>query len=211
MKKENIIVIAVVAILAVTIGYGIYKAITEVSIPQPILTLDKPDDSDWIEGNKDAKNILVEYSDFQCPACRAFAPFMTQLHEDFPDDLVIVYRHYPLPQHRQADLAARAAEAAGNQGKFWEMNDMLFQNQADWSGNSGARDSFISYATSLSLDIDKFRSDMDSSAVKAKIKNHLKSANEFGVRSTPSFFLNGQKINNPTTYDDFKALVSSAQ
>lgn len=210
MKKQNIIIALVIAVLAITIGYGIYKAVIEARIPQPTLTLDKiTDNYDWYKGNKDAKNIMVEYSDFQCPACRSYAPIVKQLSEEMGQDLVIVYRHFPLSQHKQADLAARAAEAAGNQGKFWEMNDKIFASQLDWADKSDAMDKFTAYAQELGLDIEKFKSDIVSSEVKAKVKNQYKSGIEAKVSSTPSFFINGQKIQNPKTYEEFKTIIQT--
>lgn len=208
MKKQNLIVILVIAVLAVTIIYGLYRFISESSVPQPVLTLDKVDDSDWYKGNKNAKNILIEYSDFQCPACRAYSPLVMQFIQEMGPDTVFVYRHFPLSQHPNSDIAARAAEAAGNQGKFWEMHERLFLNQPDWSGEATPMTTFVKYAQELGLDTEKFKSDAESSAVKAKVKNQLKSGTNFKVNSTPSFFVNGKKINNPKTYDELKALLT---
>jgi len=89
---------------------------------------------DHYKGNPDAQVVLIEYSDFQCPACRAYIPIITSLIEQFPDDLVVVYRHFPLQSvHANARAAAEASEAAAKQGKFWEFHDILFDKQTEWS------------------------------------------------------------------------------
>ena len=97
-----------------------------------------------IKGNADAEVVLVEYSDLQCPACRAVFPIIQELDQEFGDELRIEYRHFPLTQiHQHAELAARATEAAGVQGKFWEMHDLLFEKQPIWSASPNPRANFI--------------------------------------------------------------------
>ena len=117
------------------------------------------------------------------------------------------YRHFPLPQHKNAKLAATVAEAAGKQGKFWEMHDLIFQNQSDWSEDKNAAVIFAKYAQDLQLDLAKFQTDIADEEIKAKIENDYKSGVKAGVNSTPSFFLNGKKINNPRNYDEFKNAI----
>lgn len=100
----------------------------ETKIPNVI----SPDD--WVQGDRNSKVVLIEYSDFQCPACAAYFPIIKQLNEEFDGKIAFVYRHYPLVNiHPYAEPMARAAEAAGKQGKFWEMYDMIFSKQAEWS------------------------------------------------------------------------------
>ena len=152
---------------------------------------------------------LVEYSDFQCPACGAYWPLLKQLQEDFKGKLTLVYRHFPLRQiHANADAAAQAAEAAGRQGKFWEMADLIFTGQKDWSASDDAKEKFEQYAQQLGLDLTKFKEDGDSSEIKQKIQQDLDSANAMNLSGTPTFFLNGQFIKGPGSYEEFKALVA---
>ena len=120
------------------------------------------------------------------------------------------YRHFPLPQHKNAKLAATVAEAAGKQGKFWEMHDLIFQNQSDWSEEKNAAVIFAQYAQDLQLDLAKFQTDIASEEIKAKIENDYKSGVKAGVNSTPSFFLNGKKLDNPRNYDEFKNAIEQA-
>lgn len=167
--------------------------------------------SDWIKGNKEAKVTLIEYSDFQCPACGVYYPVVKQLNQKLGDKTQFVYRHFPLRQiHANAEVAAYVAEAAGIQNKFWEMHDMLFENQNKWSGEKNAKDIFIEYARSLNLDIEKFKNDLDSKEVKAKVENDYQDGVRFGVNATPTFFLNGTKLQNPRSYEEFKALLEEA-
>ena len=166
---------------------------------------------DWIKGGIRAGVTLIEYGDFQCPACASYAGVVKELASTFPNELRIVYRHFPLTQiHRNALPAARAAEAAGKQGKFWEMHDLLFEKQGLWSNEGNAVALFLEYAKSLGLDEEKFKRDYDSSEVRARIEAQLASANALGLNSTPSFLLNGKKLLNPKTLADFQALVEAA-
>lgn len=166
---------------------------------------------DWVKGGARAGVTLIEYGDFQCPACRSYASVVKQLQEMFPDELRIIYRHFPLTQiHRHALPAARAAEAAGAQGKFWEMHDLLFEKQGLWSNESRVDEIFLDYAKSLELDEDKFKADYDSPAVRDRIQAQLTGANALGLNSTPSFLLNGQKLQNPRSFDEFKTLIEAA-
>lgn len=163
-------------------------------------------------GNKNAKTTLVEYSDYECPACALFYPVVKQIVDQNPDKLVFVYRNFPLPQHQNALSAAYAAEAAGKQGKFWEMHDLLFTNQNTWASQSSttARDTFIGYATQLGLNIDQFQKDMDSQAVKDKVETDYQSGVKSGVGATPTFYLNGSKMAPPTSLNGFQNTIVQA-
>ncbi|HSR89132.1 MAG TPA: DsbA family protein [Candidatus Udaeobacter sp.] len=168
------------------------------------------DQNDWVKGAplKDAKVTLIEYSDFQCPACLAYYPMVKQLGQEFKN-LAIVYRYFPLSQHVNAWPAAQAAEAAGQQGKFWEMHNLLFDNQTSWEGSTAPENIFTAYAQTLKLDINKFKTDFGSTATKAKIQASYQSgASE--VDGTPTFFLNDKKIQNPQSYDEFRNIIQQA-
>lgn len=162
---------------------------------------------DWVAGNKDAKVVLVEYSDFQCPACGAYHPLVKQLVQELGNDFAFVYRHFPLKQHKHAELAARATEAAGKQGKFWEMNAMIFEHQKDWSDANNARDMFIGYAESFGIDRAQFEKDMDSDAIADKVSESYTTGMKLRINGTPTFFLNGKKLETPRSYEEFKKLL----
>ncbi len=153
---------------------------------------------------------LVEFSDFQCPACGAYYPVVTQVVKDFKDNLTFVYRNFPLTDlHPNAMLAAQAAEAAGLQGKYWEMHDLLFSKQSDWSASASVRDIFAGYATTLGMNADQFKKDIDSDTVKKKIAQDISDGNTLGITGTPTFYLDGVKLDNPATLADFEALIKA--
>ncbi|MEZ4195227.1 MAG: thioredoxin domain-containing protein [Candidatus Paceibacterota bacterium] len=162
-----------------------------------------------IKGNPESAVKLVEYSDFQCPACQAMTPILEEVLSEYGDQISFEYKHFPLPMHSMAETAARAAEAAGQQGAFFEYHDLLFINQKSWSGSPNALGMFTQYAKELGLDLDKFKQHMNSSLVREKIKSEKNEGLEKGVTGTPSIFLNGTKMSF-STYEDFKAQVESA-
>lgn len=156
------------------------------------------------------KNItLIEYGDFQCPACKAFYPIVKQIKADYGDEIKFQFRHYPLVQiHPNAFMSSRAAEAAGLQGKFFEMHDLLYENQEAWANTTDPTDTFVSFAGQIGLNADKFRSDLTSKAVADSINADTKAAQDAGANSTPTFVLNGKKIDqNPQNLEDFKKLI----
>lgn len=153
---------------------------------------------------------LVEFSDFQCPACGAYFPIVSQLKNEFKDKMNFVYRNFPLNQHKNAKVAAYAAEASGLQGKYWQMHDDLFGNQTKWSELNNAKDIFIEYAQKEGLNIDKFKKGIDSDGIKQKVDRDVVDGTALGVDSTPTFYLNGEKLENPGSFEDFKTLVKAA-
>ncbi|MFA5841450.1 MAG: thioredoxin domain-containing protein [Candidatus Paceibacterota bacterium] len=165
---------------------------------------------DQTRGPKDSKVVVVEYSDFQCPACAAFFPAVDDLNKELDGKILFVYRNFPLPQHQNAELAAEAAGAAGLQGKFWEMHDALFENQAEWSESGNAKDFFIRYAGTAGINIEQFNRDISSREVKNKIEDDLSGGFKANINSTPTFFLNGKKMEGFNSYDEFKNLVREA-
>ncbi len=165
--------------------------------------------SDWVRGNKAAKVILVEYSDFQCPACAAYYPAVEQLIEDLGSKFTFVYRHFPLQQHVNARPAAMAAETAGKQGKFWEMYSLIFNNQIAWSNSAVATELFEGYARQLELDLIRYALDLKDPILKTKVEADFQSGLVLGVNSTPTFYLNGKKLIVPRDYNEFKSIIQS--
>ncbi len=164
--------------------------------------------NDRTQGVAGALVTLVEYGDFQCPACASYHAFVKKLIEEEGDKVFFAYRHFPLRTiHKNADEAAWAAEAAGIQGKFWEMSDMIYKNQKDWEKSDTAGKIFEDYAKQLGLNVEQFIVDRDSDVVKSKVEADLQSGLRAKVTGTPTFFVNGKKITNPSSYDEFKKLV----
>lgn len=169
-------------------------------------------ENEWIKGTKDAKVTLVEYSDLQCPACLRWQSTLQSVVGEFGAHMRLVYRNYPLRSiHKNAQIAAQAAEAAGIQGKFWEMHDTLFANQSAWSLQpAGAVEAtFADYAGKIGLDVEQFKKDLNSGAVRDAVSEDIKGGDASGVNSTPTFFLNGKQI-NPTDDDNLRKLIRDA-
>lgn len=168
-------------------------------------------DGDWTMGEAGAEVTLVEYVDFQCSACGAYHPLVKQLEGEYLDKVRFVTRHFPLTQiHSNAMLAAVAAEIAGKHGKFWEMRDILFERQQEWSGARNPKDFFVSYAEAIGIDRGKFLEDYERGDFAEKIKADINSGLRAGVQGTPTFFLNGEKIQNPRSFGEFKTLIEDA-
>lgn len=167
-------------------------------------------DQDHIRGLQSASAVIIEYSDFQCPACGAYYPTMKSIEQKYGDRIGVVYRHYPLTQlHQNAELAARASEAANLQNKFWEMHDLLFERQKVWSTDSAVAKTFTDYAQELNMDAAKFTADLNSSAVKDRVAKDVTSGNVVGITGTPTFFLNGKKLTNPGSEEAFIKLIDA--
>lgn len=154
---------------------------------------------DHVFGKADSKVILVEYGDFQCPGCGGAHPTIKELTEKYKDKMAFIFRNFPIASlHPNARAAAATAEAAGLQGKYWEMHNKLFENQFAWQDlSAGERDDFfIEYAREFKLDEEKFKNDFASSAVNQKINFDSAVGKKVGVSATPTFFLNGKKLDS---------------
>ncbi len=169
---------------------------------------------DWTRGAAVSSVSVIEYGDFQCPACGAYEPIVEQLTKDYGSKVTFAFRNYPLYQvHQDAMISAQAAEAAGLQGKYWEMHDLLYTKQAEWSVEPTATvvaKYFDGYAKTIGLNVAKFDTDISASTVKAKIQKDLASGNDAKVDHTPTFFVNLAQIPNPQSYADFKTVIDSA-
>jgi protein-disulfide isomerase len=165
-------------------------------------------EADWVRGNRGASVTLVEYSDFECSACAQFNQTVKEVVEELGDRIQLVYRHFPIDQlHKHAQLAAEATEAAGRQGKFWEMHDVLFERQREWAGSEDARDRFGRYAEELELDMTRFDEDIEDDELRDRVQEHRSSGVRSGISGTPTFFLNGERMKGYNTQDDFKKLI----
>lgn len=214
--NKNTILISIVSVLGTfLLLFGVYKLInqpTQTDFPQTKQL--KADDH--IKWSPDKKNLLIEYSDLQCPSCKNVHDILKTIEASGSADfkitkkVTLVYRYFPLFQiHDKAYVAAYAAEAAGKQNKFWEMVDLLFNNQQTWEkSNNPQQEYFLSYAKELKLDVDQFKKDSDSTEVKNRVAEDLNDANQMGISSTPTFFLNGQKI-EVNSFDELKQVLRS--
>ena len=171
-------------------------------------TLSPPiSERDHVAGPAEARVTLVEYGDFECPHCGAMHPIIMAARKAFGGNLRFAFRHFPLrASHPHALAAAKAAEAAGEQGKFWEMYDRLFQRQSQLTDPDLER-----HARDLGLDVDRFRRSLGDRAHEVRIREDLASASASGVRGTPSLFINGGPYQGPLERDAvFTALARAA-
>lgn len=169
-------------------------------------------EGDWIQGNQTAPVVLTEYGDFQCPSCGATHSLIKQAQKDYGDKLAVVFREFPLFEiHPNAKAAAYAAEAAGKQGKFWEMHDMLFEHQQYWVNEQDPASKFADYADTLGLNKEQFAKDFASDEVHKKIDADRATGSKLGITATPTLFLNGKAISSlPTSYDELKQKIDAA-
>jgi protein-disulfide isomerase len=151
-------------------------------------------DNAHARGGASAKVIMEEYGDYQCPPCGLLYPDLKTLEKEYGDQIRFVFRQFPLQMHQHAFLAAHAAEAAGLQGHFWEMHDMLYQNQLNWSVAADARPVFLQYARMLGLDVDRFTRDLDSQEVADIVTADIEHGKSIGVEGTPTVFINGRQL-----------------
>lgn len=156
-------------------------------------------------GPTDAPLIIVEFGDYQCPSCSSAHPAIKALLAEHPNQIRFVFRHFPLMQHPYAVVAAQAAEAAGAQGKYWEMHNWLYEHQNEWSASSNPQPLFSTAATSLGLNVTTFDQAMQAKTATNKIQQGLADGTNIGVDATPTFYLNGRKFSGSMA--DLKAAV----
>lgn len=160
-------------------------------------------------GTDSAKVKIVEFGDFQCPACGVAHPTVKQIINDYQDKVQFVFRNFPLPMHLNAKIAAQAAEASGEQGKYWEMHDLLYEKQNEWESSTNPMSVFTEYAKSLNLDINTFQKNIQDSKYTNKITEDQNDGNALNVNATPTFFINGQKIEGTPSLTNFKAKIDA--
>jgi protein-disulfide isomerase len=190
------IIVAAVAVATLASGTMLYRAkrLPTLAIPGNSALRKGDTDSFHVLGANDAPVTLMEFGDFQCPPCADLAEPINQLERDYRSRLRVVFRHLPLANHQHAREAALASEAAGLQGRFWKMHDLLYREQPVWSNAPDVGVLFSAYAGMLGLDIDRFKKDMGSDKAKARVGFDEGQAMTLGVRSTPTIFINNQEV-----------------
>lgn len=205
------IIVALVGLLAVGGGAFLYRAKRSANPTPKISKTETLPSGQSIHalGPADAAVTLEEFGDFQCPPCGMLSEPINQLQKQY--NLRVIYREFPLSNHVHAREAAFAAEAAGRQGRFWQMHDLLYREQAVWSQSTDARALFNAYAGMLQLDLGRFRKDMDSSDVQQQVENDQRRGAVIGVKTTPTIFLNNEVV-PPTQInpDELPGMVEAA-
>lgn len=215
MNTEHKVIIGIVLATVLILGGGIWLGSkketrtlsTTVSDATLLLREDRP-----IAGPAEAKVTIVEFADFQCPACATAFPVLQSVREAYPQTVRLVFRHFPLIEaHNKAQLAAEAAEAARAQGKFWEMYDQLFREQAAWSKLTAreAQTTFEQYAQAVGLDVERFKKELTEHTHAARPPEDRADGTALGVRGTPTLFINGRLYSGQVTFPALKAIVDS--
>ncbi|MFI2410562.1 DsbA family protein [Streptomyces sp. NPDC018947] len=156
----------------------------------------------------DSELTLVEFLDFECEACGAYFPVVEKLRAEYGDRVTFVARYFPMPGHRNGELAARTVESAARQGRFEEMYAKLFTTQKEWGeARDSKEDVFRGYAGELGLDMGRFDADLTDPETAGRVQEDQRDGLGLGVQGTPTFFLDGRKIPNPASYEQFKALI----
>ncbi len=214
MTKEAKVLIGVAAVV---VAGGVLLAIF--ANPQPV-DPGKPVDqqsllreTSHMTKQASAKVNIIEFGDFQCPACGAAHPIIKQMLDLYKDnsDVNFVFRNFPLDSiHPNAHISSEAAEAAGAQGKYWEMHDKLYEKQSEWDTQPTPIDLFVRYAQEIGVpDVDKFRSEVSSRRYSEVINTDYADGEAAGVNSTPTFFINGEKNNKVLSLEEFKTKIDA--
>jgi len=207
------VIVAVVGLATVVTGTMLFRAKRpSVPISKNLTASEKPDaDARHVRGEANAAVTLVEFGDFQCPPCGKLAAASDQIKEGYGSQLRVIFRHFPLHNHKHAQEAALASEAADLQGHFWEMHDLLYREQAAWNKADNPRALFATYAGTLGLDVDRFKSDMDGPEVKERVESDQKRGTALGITATPTIFINDvQIVPLPVDVAGVRAAIDSA-
>lgn len=169
-----------------------------------------------VKGEGSSGVVLIEYGDFQCSACYQYEPVVKQIFETYQSQIKFQFRHFPIVSaHPNAFSASRAAEAAAKQGKFWEMHDKLFETQdptgkTGWVASSNPLSIFEGFAEQLGLNVEQFKTDFASEEVNDLINADISAGKDVPAQGTPTFVLDGKKIDNPNSYEEFAKLIDEA-
>jgi protein-disulfide isomerase len=198
------IIVALVGFITIGAGTMLYRAKRPVAL---IISEEKSigkenQEPTHVRGPAQAPVTLEEFGDFQCPPCGMISGPLLEIEKDYGPKLRVIFRNFPFPNHQHALEAAYAAEAAGLQGRYWEMHDLLYKEQANWSNAPDVKQLFVSYAKILGLEMDRFETDMAGPTAKARVTADQERGKSLGVNATPSIFINNQglppKSLNPT-------------
>lgn len=215
MTKETGIMLGIAGLVIIG-GIVLFIKTGPGSQPQPGQAVDPKSfvlETSHMTGDKNAKVTLVEFGDFQCPACAAIEPKVEEILKHYKDNkgFNFVFRNFPLSQHKNAEVSAEAAEAAAAQGKYWEMHNKIYEKQLEWSDSTTPLDMFANYAQELGLNVDQFKSDVNSGKYRDIVLADQSDGNKLQVVATPTFYFNGEKLDSLPKLEDFIAKVDSVK
>ncbi|OGE25757.1 hypothetical protein A3H85_01945 [Candidatus Daviesbacteria bacterium RIFCSPLOWO2_02_FULL_40_8] len=207
MSTDAKILSVIGIVTTLVLAGGVFLLNRSITTPTATITTDSPNlirNDSYQTATGSAKVNLVEFGDYQCPACASAHQVVKSV---MTLDVNFVFRHFPLPLHKNAVIASLAAEAAGVQGKYWEMHNFLYEDQANWSESSNPKEVFLGYAGKIQLDIDKFSQDIESPQLKSKIERDRLDGISLGINATPTFFINGEKLAGMPNFTQFKNMI----
>lgn len=207
MSKETKILIGIVALVVVVMGGVFALGNSGSSKPPTANNQNLVHDTSHKQGSGSVT--MVEFGDYQCPACGAAYPSIKKIQSDYSGKVALVFRNYPLPMHPNAPMAAEAAEAAGAQGKYWEMHDKLYETQKDWAGLQNPLDTFVGYAQGLGINVDTFRQDVQANKYANVISADKSDGDALSLTGTPTIYVNGVQATS-YDYNTLKAAVDQA-
>ncbi len=205
-----IIIGVVLAILVVgaTLMFRSSDNTGDVSATKPLTTAPNPGlpgaQPMHVKGEASAALTIEEFGDYQCPPCGNLHPVLQKIEDDYGSRVRVIFRNFPLTMHRNAFTAARAAEAAMAQDKYWPMHDIIYENQKEWSESPEPHPIFQDYARRLDLDVERFKTDMEKSETAARIVADQRRGISLGVQGTPTLLLNGRELTAEKTLDPVK-------
>ncbi|MEK7581634.1 MAG: thioredoxin domain-containing protein [Patescibacteria group bacterium] len=209
MSGENKFLIGIGVVTLLVVAVGIFFFSSKQSVQKvdnsPFDKAQLIDGAKHFKGDPGAPVTIVEFGDLQCPACQAAQPIVRKIEEKYSQNIYFVFRHYPLTIHKNSEIAAKASEAAGDQGKFFEMVDLMYTNQNEWAQDVNPRENFQKYATQLGLNLDQFNQNMQKNW--DNIKTDYALGNRAGVQSTPTFFINGEKYPGVVDEGQFQQII----
>lgn len=165
----------------------------------------------WNQGNPQAKVVVTEFGDFQCPACGRIHPMIkNELLPKYGDRILFVFKNFPLDMHKNSWPSAQAAEAAGAQGKYWEMHNLIYEKQDEWSELASPNEKFVTYAREIGIDVDKFKSDIEAKRFKDRIQADVDLGKQLELPGTPSFYVNGQPVDLQSGVKDIENAIDKA-
>lgn len=209
MSKMTKPIALIVAGVAVAIGTAVFLTRPETPVAETSAapTLDT---KGHFRGPADAAITLVEFGDYQCPSCGVYHPVVSEVLRRYPTQVRLQFRHYPLISiHQNAMMAAMAAEAAGQQGRYWDMHDMLFEYQQSWAESPNPEPEFLSFANHLGLDPNKFMQSMRSPDLQQRVLDDVVQAREAKVDAVPAFFIKGQRVHPRLSVEDFAGILDA--
>ncbi len=214
--KKYLPTILIVLVILIVVGFVVRALVSPDSQPAQTQTQTKGKvditalKNGGSVGDPNSKVVITEFGDYQCPSCGLWHPYIKDtIIPQYSNKVLFVFKNYPLKMHKNAQAAAQAVESASLQGKFWEMHNMVYDHQADWSNSNDPNSVFEKYASQIGLNVDTWKKDRESDKVRNLIKNDVAIGDQLGLPGTPSFLINGV-LQQPKSFEDFKNAIDQA-